>query len=187
MADFQGGEWLESQLARQLGPVAAPDSLWLRIHEQRRPLRVQANPLPSWLLAAAVLLLLGAGLAWRLGATNESLQMLANRELREMGTGSGPLDIRSGDPGEIESWVKAKLNYDVRLADHSGPSDQTLQIVGARMVRTGTSPAVLIVYRAGQGSAAMIVERGRPAAIAFGESRGSCLLCHAHSALLVLR
>ncbi|HVW10264.1 MAG TPA: hypothetical protein VHC90_16870, partial [Bryobacteraceae bacterium] len=60
---------LEAELARQLGAVRAPDSLWLRIHEQRRPLRVRPNPWKTWSIAGASLLALLAGLAWRLGAT----------------------------------------------------------------------------------------------------------------------
>lgn len=63
--------WLEGELKRELRPISAPDDLWSRIHEQRRPLRVRPNPWRAWSIAMASLLLLLAGLVWRLGATRD--------------------------------------------------------------------------------------------------------------------
>jgi hypothetical protein len=67
MADSRQ-DWLESELARQMRPVAAPEELWARIHEQRRPLRVRRNLWGAWSIVAASVVMLLAGLVWRLGA-----------------------------------------------------------------------------------------------------------------------
>jgi hypothetical protein len=57
---------LEQELARQLCPVRAPDDLWDRIHEQRRPLRVSRRALgPGAQLAAMALVILTTGFAMR--------------------------------------------------------------------------------------------------------------------------
>jgi hypothetical protein len=66
---------LESELKRELRPVSAPDELWARIHEQRRPLRARPNPWRIWSIAMASLLILLAGLVWRLGAARDPVEM----------------------------------------------------------------------------------------------------------------
>ena len=48
--------WLEMELARQLAPVAAPDALWDRIHEQQLPQREKPVAWAWWSIAAALLL-----------------------------------------------------------------------------------------------------------------------------------
>lgn len=63
--------WLEGELKRDLRPVSAPDELWARIHEQRRPLRVRPHPWRVWSIAMASLLILLAGLVWHLGAARQ--------------------------------------------------------------------------------------------------------------------
>jgi hypothetical protein len=67
--------WLETELVRELRPVPAPDELWSRIHEQRRALRVRAHPWRAWSIVAASVLMLLAGLVWRLGATRGPVEM----------------------------------------------------------------------------------------------------------------
>ncbi len=56
--------WLEQELARQLKPASAPDDLWQRIHEQRRPLRVGPDRRIQWSVALAALAAFFAILAW---------------------------------------------------------------------------------------------------------------------------
>ncbi len=75
---------LESELARELCAVSAPEGLWRRIHEQQRPLRVMAHPWRKWSIAAAVALMLLAGVVWRLGAAlgTTDPKALAEWELR---------------------------------------------------------------------------------------------------------
>jgi hypothetical protein len=152
--------WLETELAAQLCPVSAPDSLWCRIYEQRRPLRVQSRPWTAWSIAAAALLMLLAGLVWRLGATRDpaaNLEVLAERELRDTANGSGKFDIRSGDPGEIQRWVKAKLDVDIRLADHPTPGNGAVRLLGARIIWFQGFSVAAVTYRVDGDLAAMLV------------------------------
>ena len=214
MADLR--ESLETELARQLCPISAPDSLWHQIHQQRRPLRVRPHPWTKWSIAAAALLMLLAGLVWRLGATrgpSEDLEMLAGRELRGVANGSGRIDIRSSDPGEIQRWVKAKLDVDVRL-----PGNEAVRLLGARVIRLERLSIAAITFRVGDEFAAMLVTgrqrsftgsthaslRIRSAgdmllyswsvgredyAMAFGDTsapKQPCLLCHASPPALIL-
>lgn len=151
---------LEAELARQLGAVSAPDSLWLRIHEQRRPLRVRPNPWTAWSIAAASLLVLLAGLAWRLGATltpRSDLALVARQELRDMANGTQKLDLRSADRAEIQRWVEARTGVDLKLASFAG---EGAELCGARIFRSGGYSGAVISYRVDGHSAAMVVTAG---------------------------
>lgn len=151
---------LEAELARQLGAVSAPDSLWLRIHEQRRPLRVRPNPWTAWSIAAASLLVLLAGLAWRLGATltpHPDLALVARQELRDMADGTQRLDLRSADRAEIQRWVEKRTGVDLKLASFAG---EGAELCGARIFRGGGYSGAVISYRVDGHSAAMVVTAG---------------------------
>jgi hypothetical protein len=156
---------LYAELARQLGAVRAPDSLWLRIHEQRRPLRVRPNPWKTWSIAAASLLVLLAGLAWRLGATSlligtprQDLSLVARRELRDMISGTQKLELRSADRGEIQRWVEERTGVDLKLARLSGAGlGEGAELCGARIFRSGGFSGAVIAYRVDGRSAAMVV------------------------------
>jgi hypothetical protein len=148
---------LEAELARQLGPVRAPDSLWLRIHEQRRPLRVRPNPWTAWSIAGASLLVLLACLAWRLGAANgphSDLTVLARQELRDMLSGAQKLDLRSADRTEIEQWVRDQAGVELKLAAFGG---EGTELCGARIFRSGGYSGAIIAYKVDGRSAAMVV------------------------------
>lgn len=170
MVDLREGNrpasWLETELARQLCPVTAPESLWRRIHEQRRPLRVGPHPWTAWSIAGAALLMLLAGLVWRLGAARgraEDLENLAALELRQMAQGLEKSDFQSSDPGEIQRWVKAKLNVDVPLPERSEFGNQGFAPLGVRLIRLDPfSTAAVIAYRVGGKRAAMLVADKRP-------------------------
>jgi hypothetical protein len=155
---------LEAELARQLGAVSAPDSLWLRIHEQRRPLRVRPNPWTAWSIAGASLLVLLAGLAWRLGATalfnaapHPDLALVARQELRDMANGTQKLDLRSADRAEIQQWVEARTGVNLKLASFGG---ERAELCGARIFRSGSFSGAVISYRVNGRSAAMVVTAG---------------------------
>ena len=66
--------WLEEELPRQLCPVRAPEALWERIHEQRRPLRVSRSLGPGAVIATIVLVILTAGFSMRFVSTPDSPQ-----------------------------------------------------------------------------------------------------------------
>jgi anti-sigma factor RsiW len=148
---------LEAELTRQLGAVTAPDSLWLRIHEQRRPLRVRPNPWKTWSIAGASLLVLLAGLAWRLGASltpHPDLALVAQQELRDMLSGAQNLDLRSTDRAEIERWVRDQTGVDLKLASFGG---EGAELCGARVFRAGGFSGAVLAYRVDGHAAAMVV------------------------------
>jgi hypothetical protein len=151
---------LEAELARQLGAVQAPDSLWLRIHEQRRPLRVRPNPWTAWSIAGASVLLLLAGLAWRLGAASlfigtphADLAVVARQELRDMVSGTQKLDLRSADRAEIQRWVEERTGVNLKLAAFGDATE----LCGARIFRSKGFSGAVIAYRVDGRSAAMVV------------------------------
>ncbi|HEX3982172.1 MAG TPA: hypothetical protein VHX12_00620 [Acidisoma sp.] len=193
--------WLEAQLSRQLCPVSAPDALWNRIHEQRRPLRVRPRLHLMWSIAAFALLIVSTGMFWRLGLTRDPTE-----------------EISSSDAQQIRTWVKAKSNIDIPLPDRSTFG----RILGARIVRLRQYSVAIINYKVGSESATMLVtnrhaiDEGRNPGhtsprvsqtanttsyswslgpddytIAFTgakESRAACLLCHVNTpALMVFR
>jgi anti-sigma factor RsiW len=156
----QTTSWLEAELARELCPVAAPDSLWRGIHEQRRPLRVRPHRWTAWSIAAASLLMLLAGLVWRLGAARDpaaELEALAAQELRDATNGSGKVDIRSDDRSEIQRWMRARLNIDVRLAVSPLAGNEAVRLIGARLIRFGKYSVGVVTYRVGPDFAELLV------------------------------
>lgn len=192
--------WLEAQLSRQLCPVSAPDALWDRIHEQRRPLRVRPQRHLMW-SAALALLIIATGMFWRLGVTGDPTEQ-----------------ITSSDAQQIRTWIKAKSNIDIPLPDRPTFG----RILGARIVRLQQYSVAVVNYKVGSQSATMMVTN-RPVTnesqnpghtsprvtqtanatlyswslgpdnytIAFTgakESAAACLLCHVNTpALMVFR
>jgi hypothetical protein len=142
--------WLEAQLSRQLCPVSAPDALWNRIHEQRRPLRVRPQRRLMWSFAALALLIVATGMYWRLGVTRDPSE-----------------ELSSSDAQQIRSWVKAKSNIDIRLPDGSPFGNQAVRLLGARIIRMQQYSVAVVNYRVGSESATMLVTDHR----AIGESR----------------
>lgn len=95
---------LESLLARELRPVAAPAELWGRVEMPRAP-RSRVAPLRwAWAAAAAVLV---AAFAWGLRS---------------------PRELRSSDPAEIRVWARANAGIDVPLAART-----PARLAGARL------------------------------------------------------
>lgn len=158
--DKQSVPWLETELARQFCPVSAPQSLWSQIHEQRRPLRVRPHPWTAWSVVTAALLTLFAGFIWRFAITRDTsadLETLARRELRALASGSGEMGIRSGDPEEIQTWVRARSDIRLRLPDQAGTGNVAVRLLGARLIRTGKFSFAVIDYRVGDDFASMLV------------------------------
>ena len=154
--------WLEGQLNRQLSPVVAPDGLWDRIHEQRRPLRVRPNRWPVWCAAVAVLLLLASATAWRLtrsAGQAADLESLASAELRSLADGTDHADFHSDDPNAIRQWARERLQIDLRLPNSSA------RVLGVRMIRLQNCRVAAVTYRVGKDFGAMLVT-DRPAHVA---------------------
>ncbi len=152
--------WLDGELGRQLCPVSAPETLWRRIHEQRRPLRVRPDRRRGWLVAAAGFLVLFTVLVWRLDGSRGSspdLNTLAARELRGFSDGDERMDILSGDPQEIRKWVRAQSGIDIDLPGNLTSRNAAFRLQGARMIRLDKYSVAAIAYRVGDDFAAMVV------------------------------
>jgi len=90
--------WLEMELARQLSAVAAPESLWDRIHVQHvQPVPRRRLGFRLWPVAAALLLTASGGVIWQAEPLAD-MEKLAAQELHEF----HGLDIRSEDSAEIQ-------------------------------------------------------------------------------------
>jgi hypothetical protein len=141
--------WIERELARQLRPVAAPADLWGRIEERRALPRERSFGWSVWPIAAALMLVAGSAVVWRL-VTPRSIEEMAMRELRD----TDHLDFRCDDPEQIRRWVKAKAGIDIELPGKTG-----VRLLGARMMERQGSPIAAIAYRVAGGAAALLVSR----------------------------
>jgi hypothetical protein len=144
--------WLEMELARQLRPVAAPESLWDRIEGRRAPEQASFQWM-SWPVAAALMLTVAGGVAWRVAVAHDpgiGVRALAVEELRRLE--GGRLDFRSDDPREIQRWVKATADIDIDLLGSS-----EVRLLGARMIEGQGRPVAAVDYRVGEGTAALLV------------------------------
>jgi hypothetical protein len=137
------GQWLQTVLLRELGPVEAPTELWdrVRIGPGAGP-RDTRSPM-VWMLAAAVAIVI-AVLAVR--ARERPLPVLANASRRE---------FQSGDPAQIRAWLNAQAGIDVALPAVLQPS---VRLIGASVVNR-VEPAVQVVYRVGDREASLLVEK----------------------------
>jgi hypothetical protein len=156
--------WLDMELARQLAPVAAPESLWDRIdepdriHQPRVPRSARPVRRMLWPIAAALILMASGGIAWRIGLARDPGVEMARLAEHELSASS--LDFRSSDPMAIRSWVKAKVNVDIDLPEGS----PTVQLLGARMIQFKGTPVAAVAYRVGADAAALLVMKKRSAA-----------------------
>jgi len=144
---------LERELSRQLAPVAAPEDLWTRIHEPRRP-ATRGIPIAWIALPATVVVLVAfAGLYrnayWKANRAHEPLA--------ELPPASRDFDFRSSDFGAIRKWVKAESNIDIDLPDGSATSASPVLLLGVRLIRFRGSPAAAIEYHVGEGAATLVV------------------------------
>jgi hypothetical protein len=157
MADL----WLEKELARQLAPVTAPESLWDRINQQpRRPPRRIALDRAFWPVAVVMLLLAVAGVVRTVGIDRDP-DTLTDRELALVGE-SGTFDFRSDSFEATRKWVKAEANIDIdlpagqRVADHG-----FVRLLGVRMTKLRGLPVAAIDYRVGDEVATLFVSGKR--------------------------
>jgi len=144
--------WLEMELARQLSPVAAPESLWDRIHVdhvQPVPRRADGFRWELWPVAAALLLLASGGVIWQADPLAD-MEKLAAQKLHEF----HGLDIRSEDPAEIRTWLKANADIDIAL-----PGSGAVRLLGARLIPRRGAPVAAVAYRVGDNDATLPVSR----------------------------
>jgi hypothetical protein len=155
MADL----WLEKELARQLAPVAAPESLWDRVNSrQRKPRRRISLEWAFWPVAAAMLLLTLAGIIGTLKA-DRNPDRLTEQELAAVGA-PGEYEFRSDSFDETRAWVKAEANIDIDVPSSSGTTGH-VRLLGARLIRLRGSRLAAIDYRVGDQAATLLVSGKR--------------------------
>jgi hypothetical protein len=158
MADL----WLERELARQLAPVAAPDSLWARINrKQRRRVRLISPERTFWPVAVAMALLALAGVL-RTFSVNREPDPLPEQELALLARPSGQFDFRSNSFAETRAWVKAQANIDIDVPAGQPAADRgAVRLLGTRIVRLHGLPVAAIDYRVGDQWATLFVSGKR--------------------------
>jgi len=186
VSDSNENDWIEKELARQLTPVRAPDSLWSRIESARRGAR--SSPQAGWILwpAVAMMLLFASGdLLWEIGKARASIAPLTEQDLEAVADGSA-CDFKSSDPAQIERWVKARTSMNVNL---SCGRPGNAQLVGARLIRKRGAVIAAIAYQVGNDAATLLVSDkhslfrwNRDYSIAWSGSKeanpGACNQCH---------
>jgi len=153
--DLSDWTTVESELARDLGPVAAPDALWDRIERGRPP---RAKPSLTWPIAAALTLVAASGGLWWLHGTPAGLEDFAVTELH---ADPGLLDLHSDDPGEIRRWVKAQVGIDLELPARRPTGE--IRLLGVRLMERKGAPVAAVAYRVGRANAALLVSRANGA------------------------
>jgi hypothetical protein len=162
MADI----WLERELARQLAPVAAPESLWDRVHwqqgrQQRRPTRRVSFEWAFWPVAVAMMLLAVAGVL-RILSVNREPDQLPEQELALFARPSGDFDFHSNSFAETRAWVKAQADIDIDVpAGRPAPDSSGVRLLGTRIVRLHGLPIAAIDYRVGDQVATLFVSGKR--------------------------
>jgi hypothetical protein len=162
MSEPNSNDWVERELARQMRPLRAPDSLWGRIESARRGARGSrvASLQKGWMLwpvIALVLFLASGDLLWEIGKAKASMAPLTEQDLSSL-TDTSACDIRSTDPEVIARWVKANTNRDMTLScGRSGDAHP----IGARLIRRHGALIAAVAYRAGGGKAAVLVSGKR--------------------------
>jgi hypothetical protein len=174
VSEPNNNDWLERELARQMKPARAPESLWGRIESVRRGAGSRRGSLQAaarqtgWILwpAVALVLFLASGdLVWEIGKARASISPLTEQDLSSL-TDVSACDIRSTDPDVIARWVKANTNRDLTLScGRSGSAHP----VGARLIRRHGALVAAVAYRAGGGTAAVLISGKRSF---FGWNRG---------------
>lgn len=149
--------WLERELTRQLAPVAAPESLWYRLQDERRPAsRSDSFRWTVWPAVALVTLILCA-IAFRQMSILGSERLTA-QDLAELARTSRDFDFRSEDFGAIQAWVKAEANIDVDLPEGPAAAQSAqIRLLGVRLMRLRGIPVAAIDYRVGREVATLLV------------------------------
>lgn len=155
--------WLEQELASELAPVRAPQSLWG--HIETGPRRVRPNASPAWLLwpvAATVSLLAIAGV-WRVSTGSPEPDPFRDQELALLRSPVHGYDVRPANLQETRAWAKTEANIDIDTpAGEPQPDAAAVRVVGARMINYRGLRVAAINYRAGDENATLFVSAKRP-------------------------
>jgi hypothetical protein len=172
--------WLEKELARQLAPVTAPDSLWDRINRTRpTPQRQGSWERAFWPVVAAMVLLALAGILRTFGAVHDP-DTLVERELAARAAASRGFDFRSESFDDIRKWAKAQANIDIDRPPSSADPDAA-RLLGVRLIQVRGLPVAAIDYRVGENAVTLFVS-GRRAGLTGNTEASRHLFSPANSA-----
>lgn len=154
--------WLERELARQLAPVAAPQSLWERINrQQRKQTRRISLERIFWPLAVAMVLLTFAGVL-RMLSLNREPDPLPEQELALIARTSGDFDFHSNSFADTRAWVKAQAGIDIDVPPGQPAAEGgAVRLLGTRIIRLHGLPIAAVDYRVGDQLATLFVSGKR--------------------------
>jgi hypothetical protein len=183
-----GDRWLETELARQLTPVAAPESLWDRINgigcaKEGRPARTQRRMPVGWafVAVAAAVVIAGAVGVVRVRHAGSGEDRFTQREVALVARHAG-FDFRAANFDDARRFVKSRANIDIDLprrhpVANSGPA----RVLGVRMVELDGVPIAAIDY-AVKGEQATLYVSGKRAGLK-GDDMGPSLHLHSRQGL----
>lgn len=147
--------WLERELARQLAPVTAPETLWNGI---RRPRAARRDLSFRWALWPGVALLILAGcMGWLLRHGGPSAEKLTAQDLAELAKSPRDLDFRSSDFVAARAWVKAEANIDIDTPPGPPAESPQVRVLGVRLLHFHGVPVAAMDYRVGDRVATLVV------------------------------
>lgn len=172
--------WLEKELARQLAPVAAPETLWDRVSGQkgRTPRRV---PL-EWVYwpAAAVVLAAMAGF-WFSHNSGSSEDRFTEKETALLERHPG-FDFRADNFDDARDWVKMRADIDIDVPEgHPAASNGAVHVTGVRLAKLDGLPIAAVDYQVGGETATLFVS-GKRAGLT-GDDMGPSLHLHSRRGL----
>jgi hypothetical protein len=164
-------DWPEQELARELArglaPVAAPDTLGIRLGFA--PAKRWEFPRVALAVAAAVVTIIAGGYAASRTAALD-LRQLAARELH----GAQTVEFASTDPVAIAAWARREAGLDGPLRPAEG-----VHLTGARLLRCDGGAAIPLQLNAGKATV-LLAHSGleMPAHNLVAAPEAGCHLCH---------
>jgi hypothetical protein len=160
-------DWLERELAHGLAPVAAPDTLGIRLGFTLA--RRWEFPRVALAVAAAVVTIIAGGYAASRTAALD-LRQLAARELR----GAQTVEFASTDPVAIAAWLRREAGVDGPLRPAEGA-----HLAGARLLRCDRGATVPLQLNAGKATVLLAHSAFEmPAHDLAAAPDAGCRLCH---------
>jgi mycothiol system anti-sigma-R factor len=197
-AKLEAGEELSRLLHRSRPLYSAPEALRDRVMRtterfpasapytpprlRKRILKILARPLQSaggglhrWLVLAAAILLVVAGLLpvpgiLRRASANSYIEAAVTAHRSSL-NGSLPLEIKSESPSVVTAWFAGKVPFNFRLpeaAEEAG-HEQVYRLTGGRLVNYKDGYAALVSYQMQQQTISLLVASSKSAAAAGGE------------------
>jgi len=178
-------KWLEKELARQLAPVSAPETLWDSISGRTRGRQaVASHRLPErlvyWPLAAAIVLAAVAGFWFsRNGSSGED--RFTEKEVALLERHQG-VDFRADNFNDARNWVKRRANIDIDVPQgHPAAENGAVHVVGVRLAKLDGLPIAAVDYEV-SGETATLYVSGKRAGLT-SDDMGPSLHLHSRRGL----